>query len=38
MRIVTGILFSLPGDWRRQILKIVLELELHLSIAEKFGS
>jgi hypothetical protein len=23
-----GILFSFPGDWRRQILKIVLELEL----------
>jgi hypothetical protein len=30
MRIMTGILFSFPADWRRQILKIVLELELVL--------
>src|SRR4029077_9566964 len=27
MRIVTGILFSFPADWRRQILKIVLVLD-----------
>jgi hypothetical protein len=27
---MTGILFSLPADWRRQILKIVLILELEL--------
>jgi hypothetical protein len=36
----TGTLFSFPADWRRQILKLVLVLELVLvlSIAEKFGS
>jgi hypothetical protein len=27
---MTGILFSFPVDWRRQILKLVLELELVL--------
>src|SRR4029077_6968360 len=27
MQIVTGILFSFPADWRRQILKIVLVLD-----------
>jgi hypothetical protein len=26
---MTGILFSFPGDWRRQILKIVLELPMN---------
>src|SRR5258708_35067720 len=32
MRMMTGTLFSFPGDWRRRILKIVLELELVLAL------
>jgi hypothetical protein len=28
MRMLTGIFFSFPAGWRRQILEIVLELEL----------
>jgi len=28
MRMMTGIFFSFPAGWRRQILEIVLELEL----------
>jgi hypothetical protein len=30
MRMMTGIFFSFPAGWRRQILEIVLELELVL--------
>jgi hypothetical protein len=39
MGLSMGTLFSFPADWRRQILKIVLVLELELVLdAKKFGS